>query len=940
MKKIFSLFAAVLFAGSMMAETVTLTMEDFAAANFTDQTSGITVATAKNAGTNAPVYVATGKDLRIYAKGSITISAEKDITGISFAISAQGKKRLAPLTADAGNVVVVGDPDFTVEWTGPATSVTLTVGDQAEYGTEGASKAGQLDFTAIEVTLVDGSPAALADGFYLVGSMNNWAAAKGYLFTKDNEAEAEEYVFNATFAANDEFKVRSVVEGAEATWYPEGMGNNFTITEAGEYTVYFRPGYDGNEEWHERCLKAVKKEVVPEGGESVTLLDVDFTQGQGEWTIDNKVLPEDLAAVWQQSAQYGMKASAFANSTKYVTESWLISPAINLSSVSEAVLAVNQAVNYCTPADFLAIKATKDGEQWTDLTLDAWPAGNNWNWVDGTADMKDFAGEQNVKIAFVYKSSADAAGTWEIKTVKITNGKGGEVPPVDNTFESLEALVAADLAAGTEVTVSFKDAEITGFYKSSQEILYGVYVNVKAKNDKNLEIYYRSEAVPAAWAIGGKVSGTIEGKWDYFDRDSQWEIVPTTANWTWTNLTYAAGEIGDPTNCAEAAAAALSVSENNELFNNGQEYTIEGYVTSIAYAWKDGSMSFWMADTEDGGNVLEAYKCAVENEADAPKIGDKVAVTGKLTKYGTTPEFAEGCTVEIKERATAPVNLGEKTIAEFLELKNRKDTCILTGVVKNIKKNDDGSVNIYGNFDLEDETESVYVYGLLTAEGEAKKFAEMGIEEGDTLTILALYNEFNGAPQVKNGIYVSHVKGEGGGEDEDHPLDEDADFAAVFASYTIDDSDLEEYGNLYVEAMDDEGYYIVLDITLPEGAEGLVAGIYPVDDSYEYPYQTVTAGIYDEESAYPSFAAVLGEEGIENIWWIVAGEVIVDEELNITVDAVNSLGREVVALLAAPGESAVETTKVAGAAVKSIENAMLIIERNGVRYNVMGQVVR
>ena len=41
MKKIFSLIAAVLFAGSMMAETVTLTMEDFAAANFTDQTSGI-----------------------------------------------------------------------------------------------------------------------------------------------------------------------------------------------------------------------------------------------------------------------------------------------------------------------------------------------------------------------------------------------------------------------------------------------------------------------------------------------------------------------------------------------------------------------------------------------------------------------------------------------------------------------------------------------------------------------------------------------------------------------------------------------------------------------------------------------------------------------------------------------------------------------------------
>ena len=131
-----------------------------------------------------------------------------------------------------------------------------------------------------------------------------------------------------------------------------------------------------------------------------------------------------------------------------------------------------------------------------------------------------------------------------------------------------------------------------------------------------------------------------------------------------------------------------------------------------------------------------------------------------------------------------------------------------------------------------------------------------------------------------------------------------------------------------------------MDIVVPEGAEGLVAGVYPIDDSYEYPAQTVTAGLYSQEGAYPSYAGIVEGESLTNIWWIVAGEVIVDAELNITVDAVNSLGREVVALLAAPGESAVETTKVAGAAVKRIENAMLIIERNGVRYNVMGQVVR
>ena len=213
----------------------------------------------------------------------------------------------------------------------------------------------------------------------------------------------------------------------------------------------------------------------------------------------------------------------------------------------------------------------------------------------------------------------------------------------------------------------------------------------------------------------------------------------------------------DPTNCAEAAEAALSVEKNNDLYNDGKEYTIEGYVTSIAFAWKEGSMSFWMADTKEGGNVLEAYKCAIEKEEDAVRLGDKVAVTGKLTKYNTTPEFAPGCTATILERAEVvePKNLGEKTIAEFLEMKNQVDTCILTGVVANVKNDQ------YGNFDLIDETDTVYVYGLLTAAGEQKKcFQEEGIAEGDTLKVLAIYGEYQGNPQVKNAIFVSLAKKE------------------------------------------------------------------------------------------------------------------------------------------------------------------------------------
>lgn len=106
------------------------------------------------------------------------------------------------------------------------------------------------------------------------------------------------------------------------------------------------------------------------------------------------------------------------------------------------------------------------------------------------------------------------------------------------------------------------------------------------------------------------------------------------------------------TSCSEAATAALSVSENNATFNNDATYTIAGYVTEISNTWANGMMSFWMADAANGGRVILAYKCAIEDSNNAVRIGDYVAVSGKLTKYYSTPEFAQGCTVYRTEYTT------------------------------------------------------------------------------------------------------------------------------------------------------------------------------------------------------------------------------------------------------------------------------------------------
>ena len=91
------------------------------------------------------------------------------------------------------------------------------------------------------------------------------------------------------------------------------------------------------------------------------------------------------------------------------------------------------------------------------------------------------------------------------------------------------------------------------------------------------------------------------------------------------------------------------------------------------------------------------------------------------------------------------------SIAEFIERAEENTTYRLCGVVSNI-------VNMtYGNFTLEDETGSIYVYGLLTSTGQSKQFASMGIVEGDTLTMQGSYKLYRGTHEVVDGQYISHV---------------------------------------------------------------------------------------------------------------------------------------------------------------------------------------
>lgn len=116
-------------------------------------TSGdFTFTAKKNNGSTQPTQNASTKDLRHYAKNTITISGAK-MTKMVFTISNAGKSRWAIVTASEGTMTVdVNSGTATWENTNGSSSVTLTVGDKNEYGTAEKTKAGQFNVDKVDIT--------------------------------------------------------------------------------------------------------------------------------------------------------------------------------------------------------------------------------------------------------------------------------------------------------------------------------------------------------------------------------------------------------------------------------------------------------------------------------------------------------------------------------------------------------------------------------------------------------------------------------------------------------------------------------------------------------------------------------------------------------------------------------------------------------------------
>ena len=129
-------------------------------------------------------------------------------------------------------------------------------------------------------------------------------------------------------------------------------------------------------------------------------------------------------------------------------------------------------------------------------------------------------------------------------------------------------------------------------------------------------------------------------------------------------------------------------------------------------------------------------------------------VTDERT-YSKELDFVAGTVNSTSFEYNKPAEIEHLTIAEFLAKSVSSVTYYeLTGTISDISNTD------YGNFNLTDETGTVYVYGLTASmvTSNDKSFASLGLREGDILTLCGTRDEHNGDAQVGGpAYYISHV---------------------------------------------------------------------------------------------------------------------------------------------------------------------------------------
>lgn len=162
------------------------------------------------------------------------------------------------------------------------------------------------------------------------------------------------------------------------------------------------------------------------GVSAATILSETFGTSLGDFTTQS--LAGDTTWFWTTySGSSYAKITGYYSSTNHENDDWLISPSMDFSDITKANLSFMHAHKY--GVDLTKSLTLMVSDSYTGGTIDTtkWVSidfvhsdGTSWTFVSsGLLSLDAYAGKENVRFAFRYKSSSTAGATWEVNNVLV-----------------------------------------------------------------------------------------------------------------------------------------------------------------------------------------------------------------------------------------------------------------------------------------------------------------------------------------------------------------------------------------------------------------------------------------------------------------------------------------------------------------------------------------
>lgn len=187
--------------------------------------------------------------------------------------------------------------------------------------------------------------------------------------------------------------------------------------------------FDGTNWAKYQTTNATSKSFVYQGGK---WLDILIYKGLATGISDFTTVSVSGAQTWGWDATYTCaKISGYSSGNKE-NEDWLISPSIDLTTRSSAILTFNHTGKYFATGTLpMSSEATlwistnytsglPSTATWTQVTIPTYMTNADYTFVNsGNISLTDYIGKK-ITLAFKYLSSTSSAGTWEIQNVTVT----------------------------------------------------------------------------------------------------------------------------------------------------------------------------------------------------------------------------------------------------------------------------------------------------------------------------------------------------------------------------------------------------------------------------------------------------------------------------------------------------------------------------------------